>query len=172
MAGIERKRVNRRRFLQGAATLGLGVWLRRCLGRAFPAARAVTLEEGVAAAPTPAGGGGTIKLDRHVYLPYVTRQGPLAHGPSKLGLHTQRPNAAVAFVQAVHDAGAHVALVKALDEFGYLRAVKRVSPETVTVARSMVAQTVDPIGDPAEAAAAMMSKHMPKWEYEKDVVDY
>ena len=79
---------------------------------------------------------------QRVYLPYVSRTGSAAHGPSKLGLHTLRADGAAAFVQAVHDAGAHVALVKALDEFGYLRQVKTISPETITVGRSMVIQCV------------------------------
>ncbi len=176
MDRIARKRVNRRQFLRGAATLGLVAWLRRCLGWASSAARTVTAEGASTAAPTavptPVAGASAGDLDQHIYLPYVVRQGPLAHGPSKLGLHTLRANNAVAFVQAVHDAGAHVAMVKALDEFGYLRTVKQVSPETVTVARSMVDQAVDPIGDPAVAAEVMMDKHLPRWEYEKDVVDY
>jgi hypothetical protein len=75
-------------------------------------------------------------------------------------------------VQAVHDAGAHVALVKAVDNFGYLRQVKQISPETVTVGRSMVVDSVDPSGDPARKAASAMNEHMPRWAYESDVVDY
>jgi len=111
-------------------------------------------------------------LDHHIYLPLVSGQRPLARGPSKLGLHTLRSNNAVGFVQGVHDAGAHVALVKALDEFAYLRQVKQVSPETVTVARWNGEPAVPPSGDPVEKAAEMMKEHMPHWECEKDVVDY
>ena len=109
---------------------------------------------------------------QRVYLPYVSRTGSAAHGPSKLGLHTLRADGAVAFVQAVHDAGAHVALVKALDEFGYLRQVKTISPETITVGRSMVIQCVSASDDPATVARNVMAQHMPRWEYERDVVDY
>ena len=111
-------------------------------------------------------------MDHHLFLPFVRVQKPLTHGGSKLGLHTIRPNNAYGFVRDVHDAGAHVALVKALDDFGYLRLVKETSPETVTVARWNGYPVVDPSGDPAEKAAWMLDRHMPRWKYEKDVVDY
>ena len=125
--------------------------------------------------PVVSGRAAANDLDHHVYLPIISSQQPLAHGPSKLGLHTQRPNNAVGFVQSVHDAGAHVALVKALDDFGYLRQVKQISPETVTVARWNGMPAVDANGDPAEKAADMLygsEGHMERWKYEKDVVDY
>jgi len=112
------------------------------------------------------------ELDNHLYLPLVSHQKPLAQGGSKLGLHTLRADGAASFVEAVHDRGARVALVKALDEFGYLRLVKEISPETVTVARSNIVVAMDPTGDPAAAAAWLMAQHMPKWEWEWDVVDY
>jgi len=111
-------------------------------------------------------------LDHYVYLPFVSSTRPLDHGGSKLGLHTIRPNNAVGFVRSVHDAGAHVALVKALDDFGYTRLVKEISPETVTVGRWSAEPAVDPTSDPAAKAAMMMAKHMPRWKYEKDVIDY
>jgi len=114
-------------------------------------------------------------LNHHVYLPIVSSQQPSAHGFSRLGLHTVNSNNAVAFVRAVHDAGAHVALVKAVDEFGYLREVKTISPGTVTVARWNGRRDVDPSGDPAEKAADTLygsEGHMERWKYEKDVVDY
>jgi hypothetical protein len=147
---------SRRQFLQGAAALGLTALARRFLSTP---ARAVTPP----AQPAP---------PHSAYLPLVIRQGPAARGPSKLGLHTLRPDGAVTFVQAVHDAGAHVALVKALDEFGYLRQVKTISPETITVGRSTVLQGIAPTGSPADVARTVMAQHMPRWQYEKDVVDY
>ncbi len=139
--------IERRDFLKGAAALGIA---------------ALT------------GGGGN--LDHRIYLPFVSKQqtalGDSATGPSKLGLHTLHANSAERFVRDVHDAGASVALVKGVDEFGYLRQVKTLSPQTVTIGRSNVVQAVQPSGDPAEAAAWLMDQHMPKWQYEKDVVDY
>ncbi|NLE46597.1 MAG: hypothetical protein GX620_17925 [Chloroflexi bacterium] len=64
-----------------------------------------------------------------------------------------------------------MAIVKAFNDLGYLRAVKESSPDTVTVGRRGVS-FVDPEGDPAKAAARVMRQHMPGWEYERDVVDY
>jgi hypothetical protein len=130
--------------------------------------------------PTVPGGVAADDLDHYVYLPLVRKQGPFAHGGSKLGLHTQSPNDAYGFVRDVHDAGAHVALVKALDDFGYLRMVKETSPETVTVGRAQAGcvVAVSPSGDPAEAAHDVMvgsgkyRGHLDRWKYEKDVVDY
>ena len=170
------KTISRRDFLRGSVTLSLGALTQRVLGNlasspAQAAATAVTpeppeplTEPDVAAADD---------LDHSVYLPFISRQeSTRAHGPSKLGLHTLRADGAVAFVQSVYDAGAHVALVKALDEFGYLRQVKQISPETVTVARWNGVWSVDPVGDPAQKAAEVLAQHMPRWEYERDVVDY
>jgi len=164
------KAINRRRFLRGTATLGIVGVLRRFFGGKPPAARAAEVQRAPrdAARPNQATDD---ELPYHVYVPFVSVQ-TLAHGPSKLGLHTIHADGAVGFVQGVHDAGAHVALVKAVDEFGYLRQVKEASPETATVARSTCQESVDPSGDPAVKAAQVMSKHMPKWTYEKDVVDY
>ena len=152
-----KKTVNRREFLKGAATLGGAVLTARLWGSM--------------AAPADAGG-----LERRIYLPTVSGQrssiGAAPAGPSKLGLHTLRADGAESFVRDVHDAGACVALVKGVDEFGYLRMIKTISPETVTIGRSNVVQAVSPSGDPAEAAAWLMSQHMPKWQWEADVVDY
>ena len=141
------------------------------LGGATSPARAADL--GAAPAPPAVTGGMAVDdLDYHVYLPFVSSRRSLAQGPSKLGLHTINANHATQFVRDVHDAGAHVALVKALGEFGYLREVKAISPETVTVARRGEPQAVDPVGDPVQKAEEIMNQHLPYWGYEKDVVDY
>jgi hypothetical protein len=169
-----RRPINRRKFLKGSLTLGITALTRRLLGNAAPPARAADVG-GAPAAPGTASRAGADDLDYHAYLPFVRSQRPLAHGPSKLGLHTVNPNNAVGFVQSVHNAGAHVALVKAVDDFGYLRRVKEISPETVTVARWNGRATVDIGGDPAQRAADMLygsDGHMERWKYEKDVVDY
>jgi hypothetical protein len=169
-----RKAINRRKFLKGSLTLGITALTQRLLGNAASSARAADVR-GAAAAPCTAGRAGADDLDYHAYLPFISSQRPLAYGPSKLGLHTLNPSNAVGFVQSVHDAGAHVALMKAVDNFGYLRLVKETSPETVTVARWNGRPAVDPTGDPAQKAADMLyggDGHMERWEYEKDVVDY
>lgn len=154
-----RKIVNRREFLKGAATLGCTALTARLLGSV--------------AAPAQAGAGG---LERRIYLPAVSGQrssvSAAPAGPSKLGLHTLRADGAESFVRDVHDAGACVALVKGVDEFGYLRMVKTISPETVTIGRSNVVQAMAPSGDPADAAVWLMDQHMPKWQWEADIVDY
>ena len=172
MSPIQRKKtISRRRFLKGSAAVGATALAQHLLGGG--SAPAHVAEAATAFKPPLVSGGGTTgDLDRFIYLPFVAGQGASAHGGSKLGLHTQRANNAVGFVQAVHDAGARVALVKALDEFGYLRQVKEISPETVTVARWNGVPAVDPAGDPAERAAEVMEQHMPRWGYEQDVVDY
>jgi hypothetical protein len=168
------KTINRREFLKGAATLSTLALVQRLWGDVVPPAQATDAK--VTPTPLAAFPGAIIgDLDDHVYLPLVAKKVGPAHGPSKLGLHTLNPDGAVGFVQAVHDAGAYVALVKALDNFGYLRQVKEISPETVTVARcgpAKAPQAVDPSGDPVQKATDMMNQHMPYWEYERDVVDY
>ncbi|HEY71695.1 MAG: hypothetical protein DRJ03_15155 [Chloroflexi bacterium] len=151
--------VNRREFLKGAATLGSAALTARLLGNV--------------AAPAQADAG---ELEHHIYLPAVSGQRASVNaapaGSSKLGLHTLRADGAESFVRDVHDAGAHVALVKGVDEFGYLRMVKTISPQTVTIGRSNVVQAVSPSGDPVEAAVWLMDQHMPKWQWEADIVDY
>ena len=165
------KFVSRREFLKQAAIVGAAALAQCCLGeRAVPARGAE--DEGISEPPVFPHKGGGDDDDHHIYLPLVSKQGTLAQGLSKLGLHTIWANNAVGFVRAVHDAGAHVALVKALGDFGYLRLVKEISPETVTVARSRAVEWVSPDGDPVEAAEDVMNQHMPDWIYEKDVVDY
>lgn len=167
---IHPRRITRRRFLQGGASLGVAALAYYALGLcpALPFSPASLSSR----SPTPDAPQAQEPPPHSAYLPYVARVGSAAHGPSKLGLHTLRADGAVAFVQAVHEAGAHVALVKALDEFGYLRQVKTISPETITVGRSMVVQCVSASGDPAAVAQNVMDQHMPRWEYERDVVDY
>jgi hypothetical protein len=172
MSSDERKKIiGRRRFLKGYVTLGVTALARRLLGGGPVSVEAA----GAEVAPQPPVVASTVApadLDHHVYVPCASGQRPVAHGPAKLGVHTLRPNNAVGFVQDVHDAGACVALVKALDNFGYLRLVKEISPETVTVARWNGVQSVDPDGDPAYKADQVLGQHMPHWQYEKDVVDY
>jgi hypothetical protein len=166
-----KKRISRRRFLKGTTMLGIAALTRRLLRKATPPAQAA----GASKMPQPPAVPNVAAADDlpyRVYVPFVSAQQPVPHGPSKLGVHTVKPNNAVGFAQGVHDAGAYVPLVKAVDNFGYLRLIKGVSPETVTVGRWSVKWWVDPVGDPAQKAASVMNRHMPRWSYEKDVVDY
>ncbi len=96
----------------------------------------------------------------------------LPTAPSKLGLHTIKPNSTYPFVKQVTEAGARVPIVKALGGFGVLREVKEVSPTTVTVGRWREPENVRAEGDPAQRAAQIMGAHMVHWENERDVTDY
>jgi len=75
-------------------------------------------------------------------------------GPSKLGIHVARPNspAILEFVRA-----AHPAVVKGVDDLGFLAEVKAASPETVTVGRLSV-NPQDYVGEPEAAAAALVAQ--------------
>jgi hypothetical protein len=170
MGARHKKIIGRRELLKGAAMLGFTALAQRLWQSPAPPAQAAA----AAGAPEPLTTPDQAEdLDHHVYLPLVSHEPcPVPHGPSRFGVHTVKPNNAVGFVQGVHDAGAHVALVKAVDDFGYIRLVKEASPETTALARWTGAQWVDASGNPAEKAAQIMAKHMPRWAYEKDVVDY
>jgi hypothetical protein len=54
---------------------------------------------------------------------------------SKLGIHGIWSNRILEFTQALADAGVPFRIVKAVDDLGWLKDVKRVSPETITVGR-------------------------------------
>jgi len=171
--------INRRRFLKGAAALGLAAVSQHLPGGSANRTQAADTRVGPEP-PSVRGGVAADDSDPSLYLPIIRKRGFAAHGGSKLGLHTIRPNGAVTFVQQVHDAGASVALVKALDDFGYLRSVKEISPETVTVARAQAGcvVNVNTEGDPTAVAHDVMygsgkyQGHLDRWKYEKDVVDY
>ena len=160
----------RRWFLRGTATTGIASLLQRLLGGKGQTVRAADTES-TAQPPSLPDRASDDELPYRAYVPLASSHS-LAHGPSKLGPHTIGADGAVDFVQGVHQAGAHVALVKAVNEFGYLRQVKTHSPETVTIGRSTIQEWVNPAGDPATKASQLMAQHMPKWAFEKDVVDY
>ncbi len=160
--------ISRRNFLKKAATTCAAAFSRYLWRGIAPPVHAA---EAVETPPAPTGPGTTL-LPYALYLPLVLTSPAVAHGPSKLGLHTILPDDAVGFCKAVYEAGARVAVVKALDTFGYIRRVKTYSPETVTVGRWSGLQRVDPSGDPAQKAREVMAEHMKRWEYEKDVMDY
>ena len=54
---------------------------------------------------------------------------------SKLGVHGIWSNHILEFTQTLADAGAPFTIVKAVDDLGWLKDVKRISPETITVGR-------------------------------------
>ena len=79
-------------------------------------------------------------------------------GPSKMGIHVARPNspAILEFVRA-----ARPAVVKGVDDLGFLAEVKAASPETVTVGRLSV-NPQDYGGEPEAAAAALVAQQLPQ----------
>lgn len=80
-------------------------------------------------------------------------------GRSKLGLHVQRNNSPeiMEFVRRMKPA-----VVKAIDDIGFMAEIKEVSPSTVTVARlSQVSQSME--GDPIEAARGYVAKNLEQY---------
>ncbi len=88
-------------------------------------------------------------------------------GPSKLGLHVVRNNDPdiMEFVRQ-----AQPAVMKAVDDLGFLQEVKEVSPRTITVGRHSI-DNQDYSGDPAEAARRFVAKYLPIYE-SNPAVDY
>lgn len=78
-------------------------------------------------------------------------------GPSKMGIHVARPNSPLImeFVRA-----AQPAVVKAVDDLGFLAEVKEASPGTVTVGRLSV-NPQDYVGEPEAAARALVAQQLP-----------
>jgi hypothetical protein len=162
------KNPSRRRFLRGAAaTLALAIGIP---GSTEPPRRRKTPQ----ANPTRAQS--SIILDKEIFLPHVAGGGRMPRGPSKLGLHTVWAGGAWDFTRDVADAGARVALVKGVNDLGYMSLVKQHSPETVTVGRftDPWGGGIQPVYDPAEAALWRMSYHMGRWQNSlvADYVDY
>jgi hypothetical protein len=157
---------SRRRFLQqAAATLA---WALGLAGSSGPPLAAGT------PFPSHSGPRTTDAVQEHfVFLPYISRP-RMPRGPSKLGVHTIRPDGASGFVRQVSEAGAQVALVKALDDIGYLHEVHDVSPGTTRVARRQDpwGGGIGAEGDPVEAAQERMEWHMGTWEPDREWVDY
>ena len=54
---------------------------------------------------------------------------------TRAGIHAIRSNSTVRFVQEAYDRGTRFAVVKAVDDFGYLHEVYAIDPEIVIVAR-------------------------------------
>jgi hypothetical protein len=90
------------------------------------------------------------------YIPDYTPRPEL--GPSKMGIHVARPNspAIMEFVRA-----ARPAVVKGIDDLGFLAEVKAVSPQTVTIGRFSV-DPQDYNGEPEAVAAALVAKQLPE----------
>jgi len=77
--------------------------------------------------PTPSPAPATPPLPSPLPLPVGDR--------SKLGVHGIWSNRIIEFAQMLADAGTPFRVVKAVDDVGWLKEVKRISPETITVGR-------------------------------------
>jgi hypothetical protein len=77
-------------------------------------------------------------------------------GPSKLGLHVVRNNNPL-IMEFVRQA--QPAVIKAVDDLGFLTEVKKVSPRTITVGRHTI-DTQDYSGNPEEAAQKFVEKYL------------
>ncbi len=88
-------------------------------------------------------------------------------GPSKLGLHVVRNNdpAIMEFVRR-----SQPAVMKAVDDLGFLAEVKEVSPRTITVGRHDIDQQ-DYSGSPEEAAQRYVAKYLKIFQL-NPAVDY
>ena len=77
-------------------------------------------------------------------------------GPSKLGLHVVRNNdpRIMEFVRQ-----AQPAVMKAVDDFGFLAEVREASPRTITVGRHSITNQ-DYVGDPVEAAREFVEEYL------------
>lgn len=93
------------------------------------------------------------------YVSYIPDYAPRPElGPSKLGIHVARPNspAIMEFVRA-----AQPAVVKGVDDLGFLAEVKAASPQTVIIGRLSV-DPQDYGGEPEAAAAALVARQLPQ----------
>ncbi|MEW5985900.1 MAG: hypothetical protein AB1791_04640 [Chloroflexota bacterium] len=88
-------------------------------------------------------------------------------GPSKLGLHVVRNNDAgiMEFVRR-----AQPAVMKAVDDLGFLAEVKSVSPNTITIGRLTVGNQ-DYVGNPEAAARRFVADHLQTY-FLNPAVDY
>jgi LysM repeat protein len=83
-----------------------------------------------------------------------------ATGPTKLGLHvTLNMGGALDYVAAVHPP-----VMKGVDDVGYLKDVKALSPNTVTIGRFVVDQPNIGEGDPAQRALDFVNTMLPKYQ--------
>jgi len=111
------------------------------------------------AEPAPTGPSPTPAPTPTPYVSFIPDYTPRPElGPSKLGIHVARPNspAIMEFVRA-----AQPAVVKGVDDLGFLAEVKAVSPQTVTIGRFSV-DPQDYGGEPEAAAAALVARQLPQ----------
>lgn len=99
--------------------------------------------------------------------------------PSKLGIHGIMPGETLNVIQQLKTRGIGMATVKAVASIGWLKDVKDLDPNIITLGRLM--QGVDPsvnvegpelYGNLRESARKVMDSLLPAWETHRDYVDY
>lgn len=128
-------------------------------GQAPPPTATATPEPTSAPAQEPAANPPTAAPTGTPYVSYIPDYTPRPElGPSKMGIHVARPNspAIMEFVRA-----AQPAVVKGIDDLGFLAEVKAVSPQTVTIGRFSV-DPQDYNGEPEAVAVALVAKQLPE----------
>jgi hypothetical protein len=93
------------------------------------ATRAAATTAPATAAPTPSSTQAPLPTPTLIPLP------ALPEGGSKLGVHGIWSNHITQFARALAEAGAPFRIVKAVDDLGWLKEIKQISPETITVGR-------------------------------------
>lgn len=118
------------------------------------------------ATPMPSATAPTLPTRYVSYIPHLPPSTDL--GPSKLGLHViQNNNAGILdFVQQ-----GQPSVIKAVDDFGYLRDVRAVSPRTIIVARIDDINSQNYSGEPEEAAKAYVQSQLAQYQA-NPAVDY
>ncbi|MBI3761086.1 MAG: FecR domain-containing protein, partial [Chloroflexi bacterium] len=91
-----------------------------------------------------------------------------ASGPTKLGFHvTLNGGGVLDYVAAVHPP-----VIKGVDDVGFLKDVKAISPGTITVGRFVVPQPNIGEGDPAQRAIEFVNEQLPRYQQHAAYVDY
>ncbi len=99
--------------------------------------------------------------------------------PSKLGIHGILPGSTPAVIQQLLAAGARMTTVKAVVSIGWLREMKLLDPNVITVGRLMKGANPDVnvegpdlSGDLRKRAQDVMDSLLPRWESHRTYVDY
>ncbi|MBN1260459.1 MAG: hypothetical protein JXB35_07245 [Anaerolineae bacterium] len=98
--------------------------------------------------------------------------------PSKLGIHAIFPGQTVGVARALAQAGARMLTVKAVDAIDWLKEIKTVSPETLTMGRftrgvnDTLVENPPLDGDLRSRARELMDHSMTRWDPHRDYVDY
>ncbi|MBI3243002.1 MAG: LysM peptidoglycan-binding domain-containing protein [Chloroflexi bacterium] len=91
-----------------------------------------------------------------------------ASGPTKLGFHvTLNSGGILDYVAAVRPP-----VMKGVDDIGFLKDVKQLSPNTITIGRFVVPQENIGGGDAAQRAIDFVNEQLPRYLQHKDYVNY